>query len=84
MNRKRQSLTLEKHNVTEVFISREYLDQLGIWEVVQAAAKADNFSEVYKILIADAKETNDTNLLKVVSGGHNINLSDNGITFIAD
>ncbi len=83
MPRKREALTIEKHNVTEVFVSREYLEKLGILDMVMAAAKTDNFARVYERLIEDAQETNDTNLLMVVTGEHIISVNDRGITFEA-
>lgn len=83
MTRIRKALTLESHNVTEVFVSREYLEKLGILELVMEAVKTDNFAEVYERLIADALEANDTNLVKMVTGEHIISVNDDGITFEA-
>ncbi len=83
MPRKRKALTLEKHNVTEVFVSREYLEKLGIMDMVMEAAKTDNFARVYERLIEDAQETNDTNLIKMVTGEHIISVATKGITFEA-
>jgi len=81
MTRKRKSLTLEKHNVATVFVSKEYLGKLGIMDRVLEAAKTDNFAKVYEALIKDALETNDTNLVKMVTGEHIISVNANGITF---
>ena len=81
MPRKHAALTLEKHTVTEVFVSREYLERLGILDMVLEAAKTDNFAMVYERLIEDARETNDINLIKMVTGEHIISVNDKGITF---
>ena len=81
MTRKRKALTLETHNVSKVFVSKEYLRKLGIMEMVLEATKTDNFAKVYEALIKDALETNDTNLIKMVTGEHIISVNTNGITF---
>ena len=81
MTRKRKAITLEKHNVTEVFVSRQYLEKLGILDMVMEAAKTDNFAKVYEALIKDALETEDTNLVKMVTGEHIISVNADGITF---
>jgi len=83
MTRIHKALTLEKHNVTEVFVSREYLEKLGIMDLVMEAVKTDNFSGVYERLIEDALESDDTNLVKIVTGEHIISVNDDGITFEA-
>jgi hypothetical protein len=83
MTRIHKALTLEKHNVTEVFVSREYLDKLGILELVREAVKTDNFAGVYERLIEDALEADDTNLVKIVTGEHIISVNEDGITFEA-
>ena len=81
MTRKRKALTLEKHNVSKVFVSKEYLEKLGIMDMVLEAAKTDNFAKVYEALIKDALETDDTNLVKMVTGEHIISVNTDGITF---
>jgi len=81
MTRKRKALTLETHNVSKVFVSKEYLRKLGIMEMVLEAAKTDNFAKVYEALIKDALETDDTNLGKMVTGEHIISVNVDGITF---
>lgn len=81
MTRIRKSLTLETHNVSRVFVSKEYLEKLGIMDMVLEAAQADNFSKVYEALIKDALETDDTNLVKMVTGEHIISVNADGITF---
>jgi hypothetical protein len=81
MTRKRKALTLETHNVAKVFVSKEYLEKLGIMDRVLEAAKTDNFAKVYEALIKDALETNDTNLVKMVAGEHIISVNADGITF---
>ena len=83
MNRKRASLTLEKHTVKEVFVSSEYLEMLGIMDRVIEAAETDNFTRVYEILIADAKEHNDISLLQIVAGEHEVSTNSAGIRFVA-
>jgi hypothetical protein len=81
MSRKRKALTLETHNVSKVFVSKEYLGKLGIMDRVLEAAKTDNFAGVYEALIKDALETEDTNLVKMVTGEHIISVNADGITF---
>lgn len=81
MTRIRESLTLETHNVSKVFVSKEYLEELGIMDMVLEAAKTDNFAKVYEALIKDALETDDTNLVKMVAGEHIISVNADGITF---
>ena len=81
MTRKRESLTLETHNVSKVFVSKEYLEKLGIMDMVLEAAKTDNFAKVYEALIKDALETDDTNLVKMVAGEHIISVNADGIIF---
>ena len=71
----------EENQVREVFVSREYLEKLGILDMVMDAVKTDNFDRVYERLIEDALEADDTNLVKMVSGEHIISVNDNGITF---
>lgn len=80
MTRKRKAVTLEKHNVSKVFVSKEYLEKLSIMDLVLEAAQTDNFAKVYEALIKDALETNDTNLVKMVTGEHIISVNANGIT----
>ena len=67
--------------VAEVFVSREYLEKLGILDMVMDAVKTGNFDAVYERLIEDALEANDTNLVKMVTGEHIISVNDDGITF---
>ncbi len=81
MTQKRESLTLEKHNVAKVFVAKEYLEELGIMDMVLEAARTDNFAKVYEALIKDALETKDTNLVKMVTGEHIISVNADGITF---
>ena len=81
MTRKRKALTLETHNVSKVFISKEYLEKLEILDMVLEAARTDNFAKVYEALIKDALETNDTNMVKIVKGEHIISVNEAGITF---
>ncbi len=80
---KSESFPLVKHGVSEVFVSREYLEQLGIMDLVIKAAESDNFDKVYKILIEDALETKDTNLVKIVTAEHSIRINRDGVTFAA-
>ncbi|MCP3953062.1 MAG: hypothetical protein GY697_12720, partial [Desulfobacterales bacterium] len=61
MPRKRKALTFAKHNVIEVFISREYLEELGIMDKVAYAMETENYSKVYEALITDAKNSDDFN-----------------------
>ena len=81
MARKSEAPPSEKNQVTEVFVSREYLEKLGLLDSVLAAVKTGDFGEVYKRLVEDALEVSDTNLVKMVSGKHIISVNEGGITF---